>query len=222
MVIDDEPVVLKAFKAIVESLGFEVLTVVDSGEAARRLTTEKFDGIFLDARMPHPDGFELTQTVRSSSINSSVPIVMLTGYGDAETMRKGFEAGVTFFMSKPIRPERLSGILRVMHGPMLREKRRHARLPFTTTVTCKIGNQVVKSDSVNISEGGLLLAGSGGMEVGQELDLEFVMPQSSRPLQARAKVVRKEPPDRFGVQLLTLDPEDREAIWRYITGRIGD
>ncbi len=222
MVVDDEPDVLKTFKAIVESLGFEVLTVADSGEAARRLTSEKVDGIFLDARMPHPDGFELAQAVRASSMNSGAPIVMLTGYGDAETMRKGFEAGITFFMSKPIRQERLSGMLRVMHGPMLREKRRHARLPFTTTVTCTMGGQVTKSQSVNISEGGMLLESSGGASVGHDVDLAFALPQSPRPLRARAKVVRKEPPDRIGVQFRALEPEDREAIQRYITGRVKD
>ncbi len=142
LIVDDEPAVLKLFKTIVEPYGFEVLTLADSGEAARRLEKEKFDGLFVDAQMSHPDGFELTQSVRASRLNSRVPIVMFTGYHDVEAMRKGFRAGVTCFIGKPVNHERLSGVLKTMRGSMLREKRRYARLPYRTAVTCRSGSQL--------------------------------------------------------------------------------
>src|SRR5713226_7872399 len=66
-----------------------------------------------------PGRVRITQKLRSSPANSRVPIVMLTGDGDAETMRKAFKAGITFFLSKPVSLERLSGLVRVMRGPML-------------------------------------------------------------------------------------------------------
>ncbi len=61
MAVDDEPDVLRTFKTLVEPLGYEVITIVDGREAAERLKSEKFDGIFVDAQMPHLDGFELTK-----------------------------------------------------------------------------------------------------------------------------------------------------------------
>ncbi len=220
MFVDDEPEVLRVIRAMVEPLGYQVSTFADSQAAADRVKAEKFDGIFLDARMPHPDGFELAQTIRRSPVNSTVPVVLLTGYSDAETMRKGFRAGISFFLGKPITPDRLTGILRALRGPMLKENRRHARLPFRAAVTCNFGGKRFKTESVDLSEGGVLLESSGGAKLGDEMDLEFVIPPSRQPLALRAKVVRKEPPDRLGLQFLALSPEERETVQAYITGRI--
>src|SRR5437667_8853090 len=99
MVVDDGPAVLKLIKSLIDQLGCEVLAFADSREAARRVNTDKFDGVLLDGNMPHMDGFALTQKLRSSPANPGVPIVMLTGDGDIETMWKGFKAGITFFLS---------------------------------------------------------------------------------------------------------------------------
>ncbi len=218
--IDDEPDVLKLFKTLVEPLGCEVLALADSDEAAQRLKREKFDGVFVDARMPQLDGFELTRTARESQMNSQVPIVMLTGSNDAATMRRGFEAGVTFFLGKPLSQQRLLLLLKTMRGALLREKRRYARLPLRMVVTCRLDGRMFKAESVDISEGGILLAKSGGVAQGQELDLEFIVPGALRPLKARAKVVRKESPDQIAVRFLVLKIEDREAIQSFISGRI--
>jgi two-component system chemotaxis sensor kinase CheA len=97
LVVDDDPQVLTA----IESLGYEVLALADSREAASHVGREKFDGAFLDAQMPHLDGFSLTEAIRKSPSNSKIPVVMLTGHDEAETMRAGFKAGISFFLGKP-------------------------------------------------------------------------------------------------------------------------
>lgn len=222
MVVDDEPEVLKLVKTVLEPLGYEVLTEADSRQAAERLDKQKFDGVFVDVRMPNMDGFELTKRIRTSPSNARVPIAMITGFDDVESMRQGFKAGVTFFLSKPFNPDKLRGALNAMRSVMLREKRRYARLPLRTTVSCRFGERQCKLGSVNISECGMLLESSPGLEVGQEVHLQFMIPLGREPLKPRCKVVRKEPPDRIGVQFLALEPEDREAIQGYITGRLSE
>jgi DNA-binding NtrC family response regulator len=101
---------------------------------------------------------------------------MLTGDGDVGTMQKAFKAGITFFLNKPVTQERLNALVAAMRGPMLKEKRRYARLPFRVEVACQLGTRRFKAESVNISEGGILLDGSGGASVGEELNLEFTLP----------------------------------------------
>jgi CheY-like chemotaxis protein len=137
MVVDDEPGVLKLLKAMVEPLGIQVVTMADSREASARLEREKFDGIFVDVRMPHMDGFELTTHVRASRSNSGIPIVMLTGLNDVQAMRQAFKVGVTFFLNKPFTREQVTRLLKAARGAMLREKRRYARLPLQTTVNSR-------------------------------------------------------------------------------------
>ena len=246
MVVDDEPDVLKLIKSIVEPLGYEVLALADSREAARRLESEKFDGIVLDILMPHLDGFELARRARASSLNGGAPVLMITGLNDIDTMRKCFSLGVTFFLNKPFTYERLYSLFSAARGSMLRERRRYARLPFCTTVECKfgkLGEKHFRAVSLNLGESGMLLEPSGGLEVGQEVVLEFTLPQT-RDAQAaavkgpgkssfpeptapgsglrtiRAKVVRKALPDRIAVQFANLTLEDRELIQRYIMGRV--
>jgi len=222
MIVDDEPEVLKVLKALLESLGYEVLALSDSREAAQRAERQKLDGIFVDAHMPHMDGPELVRRIRKSTSNSSVPIVMLTGYDDVETMRAGFRAGITFFLAKPPQLTHLAGVLKPLHGAMLREKRSYIRLPLRTIVNCRTEKAQFTSASLNIGEGGMLLEQSGGLEVGQEVELRLSIPQRQDLLNPRARVVRKEPSDRIAVQFTELSPEDHRAIQDYIGGAVKD
>ena len=225
MIVDDEQEVLELIGSMVEPLGWEVLKLSDSQEAARRLENEKFDGILLDVLMPELDGFELARRIRGSPLNRQIPIIMLTGLDDVDTMRKGFNAGATCFLGKPISQERLYGLFKAMRGPLLREKRRYARLPFRATVKCRPGpdfDRQFTSLSVTISEGGMLLATSGGSEEGQELRLEFEMPGPKKSLKLRGRVVRKQKPDTIGIEFIDIDPAQRAAIQDYISGGIKD
>lgn len=218
LAVDDEPEVLRVVKTLLQSLGYEVLALTDSQEAARRVDREKFDGVFVDARMPGLDGFALTRHVRNSPSNCGVPIIMLTGYDDVETMRAGFRAGVTFFIAKPPEVKQLGEMLRVFHGAMLREKRSYLRLPLRTVVSCRTETHQFTCASVNLGEGGMLLDQSGGLEVGQEVELRFSLPQNPDVLNPRAKVVRKDPADRMAVQFVDLSAEERKSLRAFIAG----
>lgn len=218
MVVDDEPPVLSIMKSLLEPLGCSVVALSDSREAVHMVEKQKLDGVFLDAAMPHVDGFQLTEQIRHSKSNSRIPIVMLTGRDDAETMRRGFKAGISFFLGKPVTKERLEKLFMVMRGPILTEKRRYARLPFHTTVTCEWGKKSVRLDSRNISVGGMLLEPIAGLEAGTEFDLEFNLPQVQDLLRVRAQVVRADAHDGIGVLFLNLSSQDREVIEQYISG----
>lgn len=220
MVVDDDPDITRLIKTMVEPLGVEVLALADSQEAAQRLEKEKFDGFLLDARMPHLDGFELTRRVRNSPLNAPAPIVMLTGYNDLETMRQGFKSGISFFLGKPFTTEQARCLMNALRGAALVEKRRHARLPFRARVTCRWGEKKFESTSVNIGEGGIQLETSGGAALGQELELEFVLPHSPSPLKLHGHVVRKEPSDNIAIVFLNLTSEERTTLQTYITGRL--
>lgn len=225
MAVDDEPAILNLLKTQLASLGCEVIDVQDSREALERLKSEKVDGLFLDVRMPHMDGFILTQQTRRLKLNRRVPIVMLTALDDAETMRKGFEAGVNFFLGKPFTRERVYNLLGATRGPMLRERQRYARLSYRTSVDCTAGAESRKqfrSSSVNISEGGMMVAPSNGIAVGQEMEVAFNLPNVPYLIKTRAMVVREAPPDAIGIQFLKLNERDERDLQAYISARIDE
>ena len=161
--------------------------------------------------MPNLDGFQLTSLIRATRLNSRVPIVMITAFGDVETLRHEYKAGVTFFLTKPSDPEELRGLLLSKRSAILREKTRYVRLPFRTTVTCLWGNEQSELCSLRISDCGMLPESSRGLELGEEINLDFTLSAGHEPLSLRAKVVHKEPPDRIGVQLHGLTSEDQEG-----------
>jgi CheY-like chemotaxis protein len=223
MAVDDEPAVLTMLKAQLQSLGCEVIDVGDSREALARLETEKIDGLFVDVFMPHVDGFILTQRARHSKLNRRVPIVMLTGLDDAETMRKSFEAGANFFLGKPFTRERVYNLLGATRGLMLRERQRYARLPYRTEVDCTWGTEPLKhfrSSCLNISEGGMKLTPPGGLAIGQELEVAFHLPNISHITKMRALVAREVPPNGIGIKFLKLDDSDERDLQGYISARL--
>jgi len=220
LVVDDEPDVCKLLKSLLEALGIETLALTDSQEAARRVASEKFDGIVLDARMPSPDGFELTRQVRTHPLNREAPIIMITASDDVATMRQGFRAGISFFLGKPFTQEKLYRLFRAARGSMLREKRRYARLPYRTVVICTFREEKHTVTSLNVCEGGLALESAAGAPPGEHLELEFRLPTSPQPLKLRGKVIRKEPPDRTAVLFVDLQESDRAALQEFIAGRV--
>ena len=245
LVVDDEPAVLELIRTTVQALRWcEVLTLSNSRAAATCLARQKFDGVIVDAHLRDLDGFGVTECARTSPLNAGIPIVMLTDDHDINTMRRGFKAGVTFFAAKPSTRERVYRLFSAVRGTMLREQRRHHRLPFRTSVVCRWKNHEVghfMAESLEISEGGMSLTPSGGLEVGQEAELEFVLPQASGsakpavqkpgrslfhepeaaldgPQKLRAKVRYRTPQDAIGLEFVSLAPACREVIRRYISG----
>jgi CheY-like chemotaxis protein len=219
LIVDDEPSVLQYMKAMLEPLAEEIVTVEDSARAAEYLEGQKFDGVILDVRMPSLDGFELTRRARSSTLNSKSPIALLTGYDDAGTMVQGFKAGATCFLGKPLTREKIQSLVSFMRGPVMTERRRNARLPFRCKVNCTAGplrQTRFVADSINIGEGGMMLSGSGGLEVGSAVCLEFGVPTSEKPLRMKGTVLRRESDDRIAVQFLDSTIRDREAIQYFI------
>jgi CheY-like chemotaxis protein len=211
------------------------------------LQSQKFDGFIAAARILEVDGFEILRCVKYSPLNAGIPIVMLTTDDDINTMRRGFKAGVTFFAVTPPSRERFFRLFNAVHGAMETERRRHCRLPYRTPVTCTLEDEARSrfvAESIEISEGGISLRPSGGVEVGQVLELEFLMPEVSRPAhpdmgksrkslfaeremavtgpqKVRAIVRNKAPSgESMGLGFLGLTAAQREVIQHYITGGV--
>lgn len=223
LVVDDEQPILDLLRANLEPLGATVTATSESPEAARIVEEKKFDGVILDVLMPELDGMELTRRVRATRLNRKVPVVMLTGMDDVETMRQGYLAGATCFLGKPITQDRIQSLFNAMRGPMLCDRRRHARLPFPIPVDCRWGENrenCFVATCVNLSESGMLLQASETTEAGQELKLKFKLPTWRRRLRPRARVVRKDSEWRFAVAFTTLTALEAEAIQDFIAGQL--
>lgn len=68
-------------------------------EALSKLAATRYDLILADLRMPGFDGLELIRGVRY--IDSTVPIILMTGYGSSGVVREAERLGVDHYVDKP-------------------------------------------------------------------------------------------------------------------------
>ncbi|MEO8250049.1 MAG: EAL domain-containing protein [Burkholderiales bacterium] len=102
LVVDDDPLLRSISERTLRHAGFEV-TVAGSGEEAiSAFESEQFSLVLLDVMMPGIDGYETCTRLRAMPKGVSVPILMLTGLNDSESIDQAYQAGATDFIAKPI------------------------------------------------------------------------------------------------------------------------
>lgn len=200
LVVDDHAPTCELICEILCSAGMDADSVTNSAEAAARLGREKFHAVFLDMRMPPPDGIELARQVRASPVNASTVIVMITGEGDRTVMARAFEAGVEFFLFKPVERNKLLKLIRATEGSIERERRRFTRVPLRCRVSMESGNDRLEGTTADISLGGALVQSRCVLPPGTPVTLNLQLEAGKTPWRAEARVVRTVGTDCMGVQ----------------------
>ncbi|MFZ4854943.1 MAG: response regulator [Desulfuromonadaceae bacterium] len=116
LVVDDDFAVQIIAAETLEQAGFEV-TVVDSGlKAIAMVNSFSPDIILLDLLMPGIDGFQTCKEIRALPGGADVPILILTGLDDLDSITTAYQLGATDFVTKPIQwlslPHRVQYIIR--------------------------------------------------------------------------------------------------------------
>jgi signal transduction histidine kinase/ActR/RegA family two-component response regulator len=106
LVVDDEEAVRELLRDLLESEGFRVYLAPGSREALSLFEVNQFDGIFTDVGMPGMSGWELAHAIRQR--NDTIPIAVITGWGEAVGSDEQNEARVDWVITKPFRAERIS------------------------------------------------------------------------------------------------------------------
>jgi two-component system, OmpR family, phosphate regulon response regulator OmpR len=105
LVVDDDRRLRQLLARFLGEHGYRVTTAASAAEARAKGEALVFDAIVLDVMMPGETGFEFARTLRTSS---SVPILMLTARGEAESRIEGLEIGADDYVGKPFEPRELS------------------------------------------------------------------------------------------------------------------
>ncbi|GGH69599.1 response regulator transcription factor [Phaeocystidibacter marisrubri] len=110
LLVDDEPILLKAVEFKLKKEGMDVTTATN-GEMAIELLTGggRYDIVISDVMMPGLGGMELLRQVKESQPDTKV--LLLTGLKTEDTVVNAFDLGADDFMTKPFNPKEL--VLRV-------------------------------------------------------------------------------------------------------------
>jgi CheY-like chemotaxis protein len=216
LVVDDDALTCELMCEILRSAGMDASFLTSSAEASGRVQREKYHAVFLDMRMPAPDGVELARQVRASRVNASAVIVMITGEQDRTVMRRAFEAGVEFFLFKPVERNKLLKLIRVTEVPIERERRRFTRVPLRCKVSMESGNDRVEGTTLDLSLAGALVQSHRVFPSGTLVTVNLEIERGLPPLRSTARVVRIVGADCMGIQLENLEPKDSNRLQQFL------
>jgi two-component system, NtrC family, nitrogen regulation response regulator NtrX len=110
MVVDDEPFIREMMEEFLSLQGHDVVSAGSGEEAIATIAENDPDMALLDIWMPGISGIETL--VRIKEISPGVGIVMLSAFGDEETVNEALDMGADFYLQKPIEFKRLIMIIR--------------------------------------------------------------------------------------------------------------
>jgi DNA-binding response OmpR family regulator len=99
LIVEDEPVLMRALTDAFTARGFLVLTAADGEAGLDMALSAEPDLILLDIMLPKIDGYEVCRAVRAREVD--VPIMMLTARGQEEDIILGLNSGADDYVTKP-------------------------------------------------------------------------------------------------------------------------
>jgi DNA-binding NtrC family response regulator len=120
LVVDDEVIMRNLLLKILEQEGYLVTLAGSYTEAMTRLNAERYDIVLSDVKMPETNGFELLKVVKGQWPQTAV--IMMTGYGDAYTVKEALMLGADEYVTKPFKSHEISLIIERAYWRLLATK----------------------------------------------------------------------------------------------------
>ena len=102
-VVDDEPPIRRSLQWLVESIGFAVQLHSSAQSFLDRYDPGVPGCVLLDIRMPGMSGLDLQDRLRE--LGYTIPVIIVTGYGDVPMAVRAMKAGAVDFIEKPVRDQ---------------------------------------------------------------------------------------------------------------------
>jgi CheY-like chemotaxis protein len=114
LIVEDDPDARKVLSLILKLEGYQIHSAGGGQEALTMLVDLLPDVILLDVMMPGMDGYQVCHRIRSNPATRHVPVVMLSGKADPESVARGMEVGADEYLAKPITPSSLTKQLKTV------------------------------------------------------------------------------------------------------------
>ena len=99
--VDDEPAISDLLRMVLEADGHRVVVSPDGQGALDRVAEHSPDLVLLDVDMPGVGGYEVCRRLKAAPETRLLPVLMLTGTGDAGARLRAWELGADEFLTKP-------------------------------------------------------------------------------------------------------------------------
>lgn len=110
LVIDDTKNIRMLLKTCLEIEGHDVYIASDGNEALDLMSSDKFDLIFMDIKMPKISGTEVLRKMRDLGI--STPVIIMTAFGTVKNAVECTKLGAISYLQKPFTSEKVKNVLK--------------------------------------------------------------------------------------------------------------
>ena len=121
LIIDDDVGFRDLLRIHLSAMGYQVQVAEDAVAGGRALLAAAPDLVISDVNMPFLDGFELLSLLHADESTASIPVILLSGRSDGDTMAKAVELGAADYLTKPVTRDQL---LESIEACLLRAKGR--------------------------------------------------------------------------------------------------
>lgn len=190
LVIDDDP---KVPWILSEQLPdkYEIISASDGYEGIQMASKEKPSLILLDIMMPGMSGLEVLERLRAAETDAE--IIMLSGHGDTDNVKKSIQLGAAEFINKPFDPQEVDiHLCKVMESYELKQENASLRDRLSTGFDALVGDsepmRKVKNILEEIADSHLTVLIRGESGTGKEVVARLIHSGSSRRNEAFTKV----------------------------------
>ncbi len=110
LLIDDAADFRRIYRHFLSREGYRIQEAEDGEKAWQLLRTNKPDLILLDLVLPKKSGFDVLRQIRAEPATKDIPVVILSGLGNEENIKRGVELGATYHSVKGV--ESIRDVLR--------------------------------------------------------------------------------------------------------------
>jgi DNA-binding response OmpR family regulator len=107
LIIDDDVGFRDLLRIHLSAAGYQVQVAEDGVAGGRALLEQTPDLVVSDLNMPFLDGFELLRLLQADAATASIPVILLSGRSDGDTMAKAVELGAADYLTKPVTRDQL-------------------------------------------------------------------------------------------------------------------
>jgi signal transduction histidine kinase/CheY-like chemotaxis protein/HPt (histidine-containing phosphotransfer) domain-containing protein len=118
LVVEDIEYNARSLALMLGRIGYDVEIAPDGERAMARLSSGKFDAVFIDCDLPKASGLDVARSLRASEAGARRTLVVATtAHSTVDDRRACAAAGMDAFLSKPITPEKLQAVLAASGAP---------------------------------------------------------------------------------------------------------
>jgi two-component system, NtrC family, response regulator PilR len=127
LIVDDDAMVRNVIEQLLQRKGYKIKGVSSGREAIEYLKANRVDLVVSDIIMPEMNGYELLQVIKKSF--PQIGIIMMTGYGDANSVKEALTLGADEYITKPFKGQEVTLIIERAYWRFLSKQKAYSGAP---------------------------------------------------------------------------------------------